>query len=232
MTVPDWDRDATLHRGLALSLLLHLLLVAIWQLDALKGMTIFPSEPAMEVEIVRDQPKPTPPPPPQPVPSPPKPEMARPDPVPVPQLRPGKLAEKSSAPKTAAPAARDGRDGKVPPPVAPVGELSQTAQDMVLAQVVKLWRFDTEPAKGSDLTISMSIVVNRDGTLGDAMHKNAPWNPRAAIRGYDQLSDPYVRRALESLLLALRLAQPLQLPPDDGKGWPRRMVIRFRPGDL
>ncbi len=46
------------------------------------------------------------------------------------------------------------------------------------------------------------------------------------------LPDGTVRRALESMLLALRMAQPLQLPPDDGKGWPRRMVISFRPGDL
>ncbi|RAU21567.1 energy transducer TonB [Paramagnetospirillum kuznetsovii] len=233
----EWGRESSLNWGLALSLLLHVLFWAASQIESLPDLSIHLPEPAMEVDLVREEPKPPPPPPPPPPPQePPKPppskvEPPARDPVPVPQLRPGKLAEKAAAPKQAAPSPGVSFE-KAPPPTVAVGEMTQTAQDMVLAQVLKMWNFDTEPAKGTNFTISMSVIVNKDGTLADALHKNAPWNPQLAIRGYDRINDGYVKRAMESMLLALRLAQPLALPPDDGKGWPRRMVIRFRPGDL
>lgn len=238
MTSDSRNNDASLYWGLALSLLLHLAISVLSQMDGLPDLNFHLPEPVMEVELVRETPPPPPPPPPQMEPEkppPPKPEptqLAKPNPIPPPQLQKAKIAEKSQAPKQ--PPAESGIsfERKAPPPVA-AGDLSQSAQDYVLSQVLKMWHFDTSAAKGSDLTIAMTILVDKDGTLAGNMNKNAPWNPQAVIRGYDQLPpDSYIRRALESMLLALRLAQPLQLPPDDGKGWPRRMVIRFRPGDL
>ena len=236
MTADSRDNDASLHWGLALSLLLHLAFSALSQIDSLADLKLHLPEQSMEVELVRETP---PPPPPQQAepqePPPPRPEptqLAKPNPIPPPQLQKAKLAEKSLAPKQPPQDSGISFERRAPPPVA-AGDLSQSAQDYVLSQVLKMWHFDTSAAKGSDLTIAMTILVDKDGTLVGTMNKNAPWNPQAVIRGYDQLpADSYIRRALESMLLALRLAQPLQLPPDDGKGWPRRMVIRFRPGDL
>ena len=237
MTAHIRDNNTSLHWGLALSLLLHLAFSILSQIDSLPDLRFHSPEPVTEVELVREMPKP-PPPPPQmepPEPPPPKPEptqLAKPNPVAPPQLQKAKIAEKSLAPKQPPQESGISFERKAPPPVA-AGDLSQSAQDYVLAQVLKMWHFDTSAAKGSDLTIAMTILVDKDGTLSGNMNKAAPWNPQAVIRGYDQLPpDSYIRRALESMLLALRLAQPLQLPPDDGKGWPRRMVIRFRPGDL
>ena len=239
MTTTYPESRTTLNWGIALSLLLHLAFTILSQLDSLPDFNLRQPEQVMEVEMVREPPPPLPPPPPpkvmeQPPPPPPRPEPAQAPshtPVAPPPLHRARIAEHSSAPKQ--PPQDQGisfENRKSAPPKA--GELSQSAQDFILAQVLRMWRFDTNPAKGSNLTISMTILVNRDGTLNDAMNKNAKWNPGAVIRGYDQLPDGYVKHALESMLLALRLAQPLELPPDDGKGWPRRMVITFRPGDL
>lgn len=236
MTTESWDNRTSLLRGLALSLLLHLAFTALTQVDSLPDFHRTPPEQAMEVELVREPPPPPPPPPVMqpPAPPPPRPEptqMASPKPVAPPQLIRAPQAEKSAAPKQAPVESGISFNNKAKPAPAP-GELSQSAQDHILAQVLRMWRFDNTAFKGSDNAITMIININRDGTLADAMHKNSRWNPSAVIRGYDQMPDGPVRRALESMLIAIRTAQPLQLPPDDGKGWPRRMVIRFRPGDL
>lgn len=233
MTADSSDNKTSLHWGLALSLLLHLAFSALTRIDSLPDLSFQLPERTMEVEVVRETP---PPPPPQEPPSPPpqRPEptqLAPVRPVAPPQLQRATIGEKSATPKQPAPAPGISFDSKVKP-APPPGELSQSAQDFILGQVLRMWRFDSTVVKGSDLTISMTILVERDGTLSGAMNKNTPWNPRAVIRGYDELPDGTVKRALEAMLLALRLAQPLDLPPDDGKGWPRRMVIRFRPGDL
>jgi len=107
------------------------------------------------------------------------------------------------------------------------GDLSQSAQDFLQAQVMRLWHFDPVPLKGKKVVISAVIEINADGTLAGAMNRAAPWNPGAVITGYERMPDGPIRRALESYLLALRMAQPLTLPPDDGKGWPRRMLLRL-----
>lgn len=214
-------------------MLLHLAFTALTQVDSLPSFHRGPPEQAMEVEVVREAPPPPPvmeppaPPPPRPEPT----QLASPKPVAPPQLVRAPPAEKSAAPKQAPLESGISFSNKAKP-APPPGDLSQSAQDLILAQVLRMWHFDNTAFKGGNDTITMIININRDGTLAETMHKNSPWNPNTVIRGYDQMPDGPVRRALESILLALRTAQPLQLPPDDGKGWPRRMVIRFRPGDL
>lgn len=240
MTATSWRNRTTLNWGLVLSLLLHLAFF-IWSLsDRLPDLTSPPPDHAMEVEVVRETP-PLPPPPPPPPPKPPEPPPPKPPeppppqqsarPVAAPQLQRAHIAEQSSAPKPPTPDTGISfqRLTTAPPKAA---ELSQSAQDFILAQVLRMWRFDPTPLKGSNLTLYMTIQVGRDGTLDGPMNKNAPWNPAAVIRGYDQMPEGTVKRVLVSMLLALRLSQPLELPPDDGKGWPRRMMIRFRPEDL
>jgi hypothetical protein len=64
-------------------------------------------------------------------------------------------------------------------------------------------------------------------------NKDAPWNPGQIIENYQQLlrlGNTPQREALEGFLLALRLSQPLRLPP--GGKWPKRMVLRFANKDL
>ncbi|WP_096702301.1 energy transducer TonB [Magnetospirillum sp. 15-1] len=235
--------------ALALSALLHLLVTLALQISDLSALLPQREERTMEVEVVAEPPKrppvpqpppPPPPPPPEP-PPPPKIQPAPQPPLPVqrPQLQSAPLAEKSTAPR---PSARP--EPAMPTPglssdtgpfshAAPAaGDLAQSAQDKVLAQVLRMWHFNAASLRGSNIVLSATLVVNRDGTLSGPMHKDAPWNPDAVIKGYSTLPDGTNRRMLETFLLALRMAQPLQLPPDDGKPWPRRMLLRFKPGDL
>ncbi|WP_068490229.1 hypothetical protein [Paramagnetospirillum marisnigri] len=261
MTEDSLDRRPGLSMGLALSLLLHLLLVLAIRYADLLQFEIPEQPPTTEVEIVREEPKPQPPKqaepkpeppkpppeppkpppeppkpppePPKPKPEPPKPKPEPPKPTPVPrppppQLQTAPLAEKSSAPKQTPSEPGISLERRTTPPP---GGLSQSAQDKILAQILRMWHYDVDRFRGSDLVINMTITIQADGTLGDYMHKNAPWKPEAVIGGYDRLA-PAMKQVLESMLLALKLSQPLSLPPDDGKGWPRRMTISFRPGDL
>ena len=62
------------------------------------------------------------------------------------------------------------------------------------------------------------------------MSKDAPWNPAAVIANYGAMvlrGETYRVEAVESFLKAVRAAQPFRLPPDDGKGWPKRMKLVF-----
>lgn len=237
------DRRPT--AALILSAALHILVALLLRIDVLPDL--LPKEPAersMEVEVVAERPRPPPPPAPEPPPEPPKVQQAPPPPpLQRPQLEPAPLAEKSTAPRPAArpdPAPKPATagpglsadTGAMSRPAQAAGNLGQSAQDKVLAQVVAMWHFNSNALRGSDMVLSASLLINRDGTLSGPMHKDAPWNPDAVIKGYSALPDGTTRRMLETFLLALRMAQPLQLPPDDGKPWPRQMVLRFKPGDL
>lgn len=248
MTHPS---DLTERRHLAamgLSVLLHVLVTVLLQMDGLSLRLPDWSERTIEVEVVAEPPpKPVPPPPPPPPPPEPPKAVAPPEPpLPLqrPQLQPAPTAERSSAPRPAprpeparpaAPQPAPGlsaETGNFAHPAPAAGDLAQSAQDKVLAQVLRMWHFDSSLLRGSNTVLSATLIVNRDGTLSGPMHKDAPWNPDAVIRGYSSMPDGTPKRMLDTFLLALRMAQPLQLPPDDGKPWPRRMLLRFKPGDL
>ena len=77
------------------------------------------------------------------------------------------------------------------------------------------------------------IFIQADGTLELPVNKDDPWNLGAIIADYATMvrfGYSYRREAIEGFLLALRLSQPLQLPPGDH--WPRRMELRFAFDDL
>ncbi|KIL99409.1 TolA protein [Paramagnetospirillum magnetotacticum MS-1] len=244
--------DRRLMAALALSALLHVLVTLILQIESLSALIPERTERSMEVEVIPEPlkpepPKPVAPPPPQEPPLPETPPEAPkvqtappPPPLPIqrPQLQPAPLAEKSKAPKSepAKPALQSPGlstdTGTFTRSAPAAGELSQNIQDKVLAQVVRMWHFNSAALRGSDIILSASLLVNRDGTLSGPMHKDAPWNPDAAIRGYSRLPEGTTKQMMETFLVALRMAQPLQLPPDDGKPWPRHMMLRFKPGDL
>ena len=234
--------DRRLMTALILSAVLHLLVALAMQVSDLSALLPERIERSMEVEVIPEPPRSPPIPAPQPEPPKPPPTPESPMPIQRPQLQPAPLAEKSVAPRpsprpepvkaaTTAPGL-SADTGSFSRPAPAAGDLAQSAQDKVLAQVVRMWHFDSALLRGTNTVLTATLVVNRDGTLSGPMHKDAPWKPDLVIKGYSALPDGTTRRMLETFLLALRMAQPLQLPPDDGKPWPRRMLLKFKPGDL
>ncbi len=193
-------------------------------------------------------PKPPPPPPPSPPPPPPPPK-----PLP-PQLIPAPLGKRSGAEHRSS---GNGAEGSghtmmvtpgpalnlVPRGLAKSGpaggngpeapELSQSEQDFILSQIMQYWHIDTHVPEAQGLVLEAQIIIQADGTLASPLNKDDPWDPGAVISGYAamaRLGYTYRREAIEAFLLALRMCQPLKLPP--GEHWPRRMTLRFAFDDL
>lgn len=116
----------------------------------------------------------------------------------------------------------------------PVGEeLSQNEQDYVLSQILPFWKVDVHRPEGKGMVLEAIIEINPDGTLQYPLGRDDPWNPNGIIAGYAQMARlgySYKREALEGFLLALRLSQPIRVPP--GGKWPKWMKLRFAFDDL
>jgi hypothetical protein len=116
----------------------------------------------------------------------------------------------------------------------PIGEeLSQSEQDYVLSQILPYWKVDTKRPEARGMVLEAIIEINADGTLQYPLGRDDPWNPNGIIGGYAEmvrLGYSYRREALEGFLLALRLSQPLRVPP--GGKWPKWMKLRFAFDDL
>ncbi len=202
-----------------------------------------------------EPPKPEPPKPPEPRPEPPKAEKPPAAPLPLPpppQLERGKVAEKSSPPQgraksepSPAPKAPASADG-----LAPAGEaatarseawvkgmleksppVTQSEHDFILAQILKMWRVDPNSYVPPDLVIFVDALVLANGELGSPLNKADPWNPGKLMPNYTQ-QPPYLKKAIDSFILAIRLAQPLELPQQPPGYWPRRMKFAFRFSDV
>lgn len=201
-----------------------------------------------------DQPKPPPKPMPQPVPRPvPHPTQVVPPP-PVPQLTPGRLAEHSTSPTHAGSGGAEGTShaplmaagaafSLTPKEQAKAGhagakgpegpELTQSEHDFILSQIMKYWHVDFHSPEAHGLVLQGVIYINADGTLASPLNKNDPWDPSAVVADYASMvraGYTFRREAIEGFLLALRLSQPLKLPPTGP--WPRRMVFNFAFDDL
>jgi len=242
--------------GLVLSLLFHALLVWLLQqedwLDFLK-----PKPPAPPMEMAMIIPPPPPPPRPQPEPQ----AQPLPPPPEPPQLKAAPLAEKSTAPaprnapirrsEPAPPVARAPEPlpgpavRPVPPvPVAPADmaaavqrapEMAQSEQDFFLRQIVTNWIIDLDAPQFRDIAVGGSYVVLPNGMLAPPFGKNDPWDMRRMVRDWDLIVSTreaqHFRTAAETFLRAMRLSQPLQLPPDFGPN-PKRMTLNFRISDI
>ena len=116
----------------------------------------------------------------------------------------------------------------------PVGEeLSQSEQDYVLSQILPYWKVDTHRPEARGMVLEAIIEINADGTLQYPLGRDDPWNPGGIIGGYAEMARlgySYRREALEGFLLALRLSQPIRVPP--GGKWPKWMKLRFAFDDL
>jgi len=246
----NWKRGA----ALLLSALAHVLVVVLL-LSGLLHPDDLPVPPTVTVELVPEAakpkpepakpepPKPEPPKPAPPKPAPPKPEPVKPSspppqvekPPPPPKpwwempekpvLQPGKLAKTSNAVTrpmgVGAPA--DDPDN--------VGDATQSERDFILGQILPLWK--RPPVNlPPDVVVNLRVLVLADGSLGSPFSAGRPWNPGVAIEHYNQLppGDP-VLMTLVSLYTALRLAQPLKLPPELKAKAPFAAVLDFRLAD-
>ena len=76
-----------------------------------------------------------------------------------------------------------------------------------------------------------------DGMLAPPFGKNDPWDMKLMVENWDRIAnDPRpeaqaFRTAVETFLRAMRLAQPLRMPPN-AQGYPKVMELNFRIGDL
>jgi len=190
-----------------------------------------------------EPPKPAPPKPEPPKPEPPKPEPPKPEP-PKPIERPKPEPTKPEPPKPPPQAAKPpprpwydeakvlldaGKLGKtshaasqaialegVPreDEVADAGEATQSERDFLLGQILPLWKRPSFEVP-DEAVIQLTVLVRADGSLGEPFGARQPWNPAIAINHYSDMAPNDPRLALlVGLYSALRLAQPLKLPPE------------------
>lgn len=114
-------------------------------------------------------------------------------------------------------------------------ELTQSERDIILAQIIKYWRFNFASEAADDLTLNGTVVVQPDGMLAPPFNGREPWNPGKAMPQYDEAvktRNTFMSNLMDSFYTALRLAQPLELPPATEGTWPRKISISFRFQDL
>lgn len=195
----------------ALSALLHLAAALAWLDLPLPKIDVPDEPPSITVDIV----------PPERAPAAaegkpaPKAQSSAPDVLPIPQLE--------EAPNLL----------RAPAPPKPGKPLTRTERDVILGQVIRQWRPPKELRAFPDAAMDVDVVVLADGMLAPPFSAGAPWNPAAAIEGYDALPPDHLKRtAAEAFYRALRTAQPLRLTPDMKAKAPLKVRLVFRYRDV
>lgn len=242
--------DSSIAAAILLSLLLHgLLVLALWLQPWLWRLP--PKEPpVIQVELV------IPPPPPPPA-APPEPPQLRPAPIapestapparseapPEPRQQPRRPAPPPRAEPLPVPQRPVPRPAPAPPqavqapayPGAPGPEMAQSEQDFFLLQIADHWIIDRQAPRFRSITITGRYTVLANGYVEAPFGKNDPWDMRAMIKNWDEIAAApgaaNFRTAAETFLRAMRLAQPLQLPPG-AAGYPKVMTLNIRVGDI
>ncbi len=234
------------------ALILHLLAAVTLSSDLIPWPVAPEQPPAVTVDLVpappaprkpAPAPVPTPPPPPpsppKPVPPPEPPPVTRPRPLPPPPLPPklhlhaGRLARHSTAGEARGSGGGmklgngglgSGKGG---------GDATESERDMILRQILPLWRPPPGFVANPEAVVELRVMVLANGQLASPFAADEAWAPERAIVNYESLppGSPW-RQALVALYLALRLAQPLHLPPALAAKAPFRAVLDFRPADL
>mgnify|MGYP001217448820 CR=1 FL=1 len=112
---------------------------------------------------------------------------------------------------------------------------TQSERDFLMAQILKYWRFNYSTPEALELVLRGNIVVMPNGMLESPFNGAQRWNPHEALPQYAvavQTGNEFLKQILESFYLALRMAQPLELPPNTEVSWPRRISVSFRFKDL
>jgi len=130
------------------------------------------------------------------------------------------------------------RDGKATGSGGEAGEeMTQSESDFFLSQIVNTWVIDFDSPRFADIRITGVYRVLPNGMMAPPFGKNDPWDMRAMVDGWDLIAnDPRpqaaaYRTALETFVRAMRLAQPLAMPPN-ARGYPKILHLDFRIGDL
>ncbi len=190
---------------------------------------------------------------PMPLPKPTPPVTAPPKPPPKPVLEEGNLGSESKAAKhnwlddmEAAQQTKEARTtalfGQATEPMSWAqgekhsggnGPATQNERDFLLSQVVRQWRnrpvFNWQP----DAVVHLRVRVLPDGYLASPFNSKERYAPNQAIIDYDNMArnDPR-RMVLESLFVALRVAQPLTLPSELRAKAPFDTVLDFKLVDV
>lgn len=114
-------------------------------------------------------------------------------------------------------------------------KMAQSEQDFFLSQIVQNWVIDRHAPQFQRVTIFGAYVVLPNGMLAAPFGKDDPWDMRRMVQDWDKIpADPRydgLRTAMETFLRAMRLAQPLQLPPG-AKDYPKVMTLNFKVPDI
>lgn len=115
--------------------------------------------------------------------------------------------------------------------------MTQSESDFFLGQIVSAWVIDFDAPQFADIRIFGRYRVLPDGMLAPPFGKNDPWDMNRMVENWDRIAtDPRpqaaaFRTAVETFLRAMRLAQPLKMPPNV-EGYPKVLELNFRVGDL
>jgi hypothetical protein len=117
------------------------------------------------------------------------------------------------------------------------GEMTQSESDFFLSQIVQAWVIDFDAPQFRDLVIEGNFRVLPNGMLDRPYGRDDPWDMRVMVRNWAQieaLRGPQAaayRTAIESFMRAMRLVQPLKMPPN-AAGYPKVLSLEFQIGDL
>ncbi len=130
---------------------------------------------------------------------------------------------------------KGGEDGAQKAPKVDEDPSLQSERDFLLAQIIKCWRYNYGDAGARTLVLNGTVEVLPDGMLAPPFNGTQRWDPQTALPQYGvagRTGNRFLQQVLESFYLALRLAQPLKLPPDSAGSWPRLISVSFRFQDL
>ncbi|MBP6818072.1 MAG: hypothetical protein KBC46_02080 [Ferrovibrio sp.] len=114
-------------------------------------------------------------------------------------------------------------------------EMKQSEQDFFLSQIVDHWLLKREAPQFEEVQIGGAYLVLPNGMLGPPFNANDPEDFRLMIKDWDVISRrpdlESFATAIRTFVIAMRRAQPFDLPPDFGDK-PKRMTLNFRVRDI
>lgn len=164
----------------------------------------------------------------------------KPQPAPLPdRAGPSTVTAPPAQRQTQSPPRPTGNQG--PGPTGAAGQtgeaMTQSESDYFLSQIVSAWVIDFDAPQFADIRIFGRYRVLPNGMLAPPFGKNDPWDMRAMVQDWDKIAADRrpqavaFRTAIETFLRAMRLAQPMAMPPN-AEGYPKVMELNFRLGDL
>lgn len=165
----------------------------------------------------------------------------RPQPAPMPDRSGPATAAAPPADRQRAPSQQTTGNRQRGAPGVAAGEtgptMTQSESDFFLSQIVSAWVIDFDSPRFADIRIFGRYRVLPDGMLAPPFGKDDPWDMGRMVENWERIAtDPRpeavaFRTAVETFLRAMRLSQPLRMPPN-AEGYPKVLELNFRVGDL